>query len=267
MTPLDPTHLILASILGLLAGTLGGIAGLGGSMIMIPGLGLLFGFTTTNRDEQHLYMAAAMIANVVVAIPATLRHRRAGSVRLDLVRILLPAMVIANIAGVLLSNLLPGKHLKYLLAAFVAVYCITNLRAALWPKPQTTDAPERSTPARTTTIGSIGGLIGGFLGVGGGVVLVPLMQLWSRVPLRQAIGTSSAAMIASALLGAILKTSTLSTHQQSAMSAGALALAMAPGAVAGAYLGASLAHRLPLRAVRVIISLALLAAVSRLVMA
>ena len=68
-------------VLGLVAGTLGGMLGVGGSLIMIPALVMMFGREgQTEGFNLHLYQAAAMIVNLFVAIPATLRHRQAGAV-------------------------------------------------------------------------------------------------------------------------------------------------------------------------------------------
>ena len=61
-------------LIGLVAGVLGGMLGVGGSVIIIPGMTIVLGY------DQHLYQAAAMVANVAVSIPATMRHYKAGAV-------------------------------------------------------------------------------------------------------------------------------------------------------------------------------------------
>ncbi len=62
--------------LGMGAGLIGGLAGVGGSLIMLPGLHLLY--PDAAADDHHLYVAAAMSVNVAVAIPSALiaRHGR-----------------------------------------------------------------------------------------------------------------------------------------------------------------------------------------------
>jgi len=262
---MTPTHAILAALLGLIAGLLGGLAGIGGSMVMLPGLAFLFGFASPAHDEQHTYQAAAMIVNVVVAIPATLRHARAGAIRRDLLTTTIPSMVLAVIAGTLLSNTLKGIWLTTALASFIILYCLINLAAAA-RSPHESANPSSTTPRRSilSLAGLLAGFVGGVLGLGGGIVMVPMLQLIARVPLRQSIATSAASMIISAAIGASVKVASLPALHQSPAHAAILALAMAPGAVLGAHLGAGLAHSLPLRAVRITISIILLIAAARL---
>jgi hypothetical protein len=246
--------------IGLGAGFLGGLAGVGGSMLVLPALGLILGYADP-KGTQHLYMAAAMVTNFVVAVPASIRHRRSGAVRGDLVRWLVPVTTLALMTGVLISNVLSGWVLVLALAGFQLTYCGHALWLVYRQVPDYAKEQEQATPGRLAAGSTIAGVIAGMLGLGGGVIQVPLLQLMCKVPLRQAIATSSVVMVVTALFGAILKLSTLSTHSQDWTDALVLAACMAPGAVAGALLGARATHTLPLTAVRImIVSLMLLAA-------
>ncbi len=262
---MDLEQSLLAAFIGLVAGVIGGLAGIGGSMVMLPGLAIVFGFPgDPGHTRQHAYQAAAMCVNVFVALPATIEHARAGAVRRDLVIGLLPAMCLGILVGVLISNFVPGEALKNLLAIFIGAYCLVNLYRVL--RPRKPGDGEHDAPRRTTlaAIGSAAGMVGGILGLGGGVVTVPLLNLVGRVRLRHAIAASSATMCISAAIGAALKLGTLPLHGQPIREALWLTLAMGPMAVAGALIGARLAHTLPLRAVRLAISILLLIAAARM---
>lgn len=263
---METSQILIALVIGLLAGVIGGLAGIGGSMVMLPGLALTFGYDDAAHSAQHEYMAAAMAVNVLVAIPATVRHVRHGAVRRDLVLGLVPAMVAAIAAGVLLSNLVPGTVLRRLLAVFIAGYCALNIYRIAYPRREKDRPPERIGPGMLAGIGGSAGLVAGLLGLGGGVVMVPMLQVGARVRLRQAIAASSAAMVASALIGASLKFATLGGEGRSPIDAGWLATAMAPGAILGGSLGATLAHRLPLNVVRGAVSLLLMSAAVRMLL-
>ena len=99
--PFQPDTLAFIVLIGMVAGTLGGLLGVGGSVVMIPALALLFG----TGKNQHLYQAAAMTANIAVALPAAARHRKAGALRPQVLRWMLPIALISIVLGVLASNL------------------------------------------------------------------------------------------------------------------------------------------------------------------
>jgi uncharacterized membrane protein YfcA len=85
------------------------------------------------------------------------------------------------------------------------------------------------------------------------VLLVPVLQMACRVGLRQAIGTSSAVICLTVGVGAAIKMMTLGQHGQVWSEGLMLAGIMSPGAVVGAWVGASATHRLSLPVVRVLI--------------
>ena len=277
-------ELAAVGLLGLIAGTLGGLLGVGGSVVMIPGLVLLLG--RTHGAEQHLYQAAAMVANVAVAVPAALRHRRAGAMVVGVVKWMLPAAVVCVVLGVWLSNLpvfagrSGGIWLGRVLAVFLVYVIVVNVlklrggtRTGLSPaacgrsintpaasgraKPFD-DEDERSTsasPTRSTLVGTIMGLTAGLMGIGGGAIATPLQQTLLRLPLRRCIANSSAVIACSAALGAIYKNASLHQHAVEGLPLDwrtglTLGLLLAPTAWVGGRLGAGLTHRLPLRIVR-----------------
>ena len=185
--------------LGLLAGTLGGLLGVGGSTIIIPGLTLILGY------NQHLYQAAAMIANVAVSIPAAARHRKAGTVCGPILIWILPVALVCVLVGVWLSNLelfrgvQGGLWLGRVLSGFLVYVIFVNIRR-LNRRPTASELPvaePRQTSgdvtvtenlvsgyrARAGFVGVAMGLVAGLLGIGGGAIAVPLQQMVLRLSL------------------------------------------------------------------------------------
>lgn len=297
----SPWLILLVAGLGMCAGMLGGLLGVGGSVIMIPGLTLLFG-----RD-QHLYQAVAMVANVAVAIPAARRHYQSGTARPDVLRFMMPSAIVCVLLGVWISNrpIFAGNDGGQLLARVFAVFLVyviaINIRK-LWqsrsdkaPQPDapgTPDAPntadnasdtrdateggggdkasaERITAARSSTVGVIMGTMAGLLGIGGGAQAVPLQQVLLKLPLRSCIANSSMVICFSAAIGGAYKVASLgpSGADQSMPSwqhALIAAAVLAPTAFLGGRLGASLTHRLPLGQVRLIFVLLMAVAAWRM---
>lgn len=251
MIALDAEHIAISAAVGLAAGVLGGLLGIGGSVVLIPGLAFAFG--TSNPESQHLYQASAMAVNVAVSFPAALRHRKAGAIRADLFRILLISAAIAIVLGVLCSNLVDGLVLRRLFAAFLAYIALMNIVKLVRKTPDYPPEDAEVTWPRAAPAGGVMGFAAGMLGIGGGIIGIPIMQATCRLPLRQCIGASSAVMTLTAMVGATLKIATIPEHGFPISDAVVLAALLAPTAVLGGRIGAGLTHRLPLAVVRTVL--------------
>jgi uncharacterized protein len=239
-------------LIGLVAGALGGMLGIGGSIIMIPFLALVLG------PNQHLYQAAAMIVNVFVAVPATIHHWRAGAVRLDVAMKMLPFALALIIVGVLVSDQFSGEALQQIFGVFLIYVILFNIARLVRPVPEPELDAQRTGWPTTGAVGSIMGFLAGLLGIGGGGIAVPLLQRICNLPLRQSIATSSAVMCVTSVIGAIAKNVSLSQHVNmqepheplTAVESMMIAIVLIPTAMIGGAIGARLTHVLPLWWVR-----------------
>ena len=100
-------------VLGMVAGAIGGLVGVGGSIVIIPVLTLLMG-----RD-QHLSQAAGMIINVLVAAASLLQHYRARAVRWAVVGRFVPFGLVMVLVGVAVSNMVHGEILTKIYGGFL----------------------------------------------------------------------------------------------------------------------------------------------------
>lgn len=273
---LDAPTITMLALLGLAAGLVGGVAGLGGSMIMLPGLGLILGYSARSHPEQHVYMGAALIVNVLVALPATWRHARNRNIDRTLLMRTLPGQALGVAAGVLLSNWINGARLGFALGVIIAVVVVVNLaRAQLAPKANSTiDLPEPLPSARLLTpLSAIVGFLSGLVGLGGGALAIPMMQACG-VAVKRAIGVSSAMIVATSTMGAVLKLSTIEpaaipgleamTHAAFVARVLTLAALLGPLAAVGGVIGAELVKRLPTHTIRWVVSVLLLIAAARM---
>lgn len=251
---------VIQGAIGLLAGILGGLLGVGGSVIIIPGLILYFSYTAQGYSghQQHLVQAAAMICNVFIAAPAVLAHRRAGALMKPVVARLIPAALIGIVAGVTWSNASifarqNGRYLAVLLAVFLGYVVLYNL-IRLFSRTSLTERFDPDRPIAAWKVYLVGlpmGLTAGLLGIGGGAICVPAQQLLLRLPLRRAIANSAATILFTALAGAIYKNATLGAHHVSPAASLHLALLLVPTAVIGSYCGGRLTYRLDRRLLRI----------------
>jgi len=245
---IGPHEAFLAAIVGLIAGMLGGLLGIGGSIVMIPGLAVAF--HSAGSQTQHLFQASSMAINFAVAVPAAMTHARAGAVRKDLLTRMLPFAMVAIVLGVIVSNQLDGGVLRKLFAAFLLYVAAVNIVRTVRRKPDHQASEARITWPRCGLIGVVMGFAAGVLGIGGGILTIPLIQTVCRAPLRQCIGATSATMCFTAAVGASLRIGTISQHGFTPEQALAIAAILAPTAVGASWAGARLTHKLPTAMVR-----------------
>lgn len=182
---------------GLLSGLLAGLFGVGGGVIVVPALILLFGHLGLGGDWiPHLAVGSSLAAIVGTGAASALAHHRRGGVRWDLAMALAPGIVLGAGAGALLAGTLPKLWLIRVFAAFLAY---VGLRMVIPPRGRA----QRSLPGRPG-LAAVGAGIGGLsalVGVGGGILTVPFLH-GRGLPLRQAVGTSAACGLPIALAGA-----------------------------------------------------------------
>jgi len=252
MTVFSPNLLWLIPV-GLLSGGLGGMLGIGGSILMIPAMMLLFG------PDLHVYQGAAMIVNFFVVVPATLYHIRRGAVMPEIVRVTIPTAAATVLLGVWVSESAWFRganeiHLSRLFGAFLWYEAGFNLWRAAVPMSRRAPEPELSRPPAAwrvaTLVGLPTGFVGGLLGGGGGMLAGPTQQIFLRVPVRRAIANSAATIICLSAIGAVFKNVTLVRQGMPSERTLVLAVLLIPAAMIGGYLGARLTHRMPLRFLR-----------------
>ncbi|MCC5821760.1 MAG: sulfite exporter TauE/SafE family protein [Phycisphaerales bacterium] len=263
---MDPARTLIDLLIGLLAGSVGGLAGIGGSIIMLPALAIFHGYQTERKSEHHVYMAASMLVNIVVSLMATRTHARKGIARRDLLAWLAPSMCVGIVAGAMTSTRSPGHAAVIALAVFIWLYCLYTLVTLARRLP---DHPDDARTPHWRVLVPIGlgtGLVAGFMGIGGGIVLVPLLQI-AGLSVRHAIAGSAAVMWISAAVGALTKIVELPKVGFSPWDAVQIAAPMGAGAILGAWFGAWLSHKLRVPALRAVIMVILALAAARMVAA
>ena len=253
---MEPIHAVVLLLLGLGAGVFGGLLGIGGSVIMIPVLGFVLGW------PFHLAQAAAMTANPAVAITAAIRHRKANNMSFATLNKVLPISIFCIAVAAWLSNQLQAAYLEGGFGLFLILVFWDQLAAIRPTKKKTklNDACD-TTWTRASITGGITGTAAGLLGIGGGLIQVPLLNRVCKLPLRTAIGTSSAIMFITALIGATVKdlslVETVSKSGSSLHAGHAIygALLLIPGALVGGWVGAKLSTSIPVKSIRIVFAL------------
>ncbi len=256
-------------IIGLVMGLFGGMLGIGGSIIMIPAMTLLY------DENQHLYQASAMICNFFVSASALFAHRKAEALVGKVLIWLVPAAMLGILGGVMLSNtrFFAGGN-SYLLArifgAFLVYVVVYNsYRSYLSLHPKIIEKKKPMPPPKIAAFfsafcGAVTGLAAGLLGIGAGTVSTPLQQVTLKLPIRNAMSNSAVTIVCIAWLGAIYKNWTLPQHGVAVSESLKMAAMVIPGAIIGGFFGGHLMHALPKNLVRAVFILVCIAAAIKL---
>ncbi|WP_351231257.1 sulfite exporter TauE/SafE family protein [Streptomyces sp. NPDC002133] len=192
-----------AFILALLAGALVGLAlgslGAGGSIITVPALIYLLGFTPAEATT------AGLIIVIVTSSTALLAHARAGKVRWRAGLLFAAAGLLPAAAAGVLSAHIPATVLTLAFAALAVLAALGMLRRRTPPENGTVSGP------RAAGAGAGLGAVTGFLGVGGGFLAVPALVAVLAVPMSAAVGTSLLVIIANALVALAARAATATT--------------------------------------------------------
>lgn len=237
-------ELILTGAFGVLAGTLSGFLGIGGGAVLAPLLVLAF------HTEQHRAQGISLAALVPpVGLPAVLTYRRAGvPVRPRLVVFLVLGFLGGAAAGAYLAHRVPTRELGWLFAAFLGVSAIRAVMAARTGAKAASASLsdiDASIPVPAPIgvgIGLAAGTMSGLLGVGGGLVALPLLRRFAKLGRLEAQATTLAMLLPPIGLPAVF----VYAREQGGLPWLQLA-AVGVGFAAGAALGAYGAGRVPER--------------------
>lgn len=245
-------------VLGLFAGFVAGLLGVGGGLIIVPVL--VFIFTAHQFAEPyvvHLALGTAFASIVFTSISSFRAHHQHGAVDWKLWREISPGVVTGTLLGTVIAAYLSATFLKIFFVAFL-FFVATQMLLDIKPKP------ERALPRLPGMfgVGNVIGAISSFVGIGGGTLSIPFMT-WCNVSLHRAIGTSAAIGLPIAVAGAVgyaanglLVQSALPTYSVGFIYLPAL-LAIVLASILTAPFGARLAHRLPVKKLKKIFALLL----------
>ena len=185
---------LLSTLSGLVAGVLSGVFGIGGGVVLVPLLALLLGLG--QHDAQGMTLAILLLP---VGLAAVVEYHRAGRVRWRLVGPLVAGFLLGVWLGSLGATAVPERPLRLGFVAFLVALALRNWRAAGRSRRAAPEA-EVAGPARLAWlhalwIGAAGGIASGLLGIGGAVLMIPLLVAVLGLQQHEAQGTSLAVML------------------------------------------------------------------------
>lgn len=185
--------------LGAFAGTISGVFGVGGGIVLVPVL--LFAFRVMGVDDSVLaHMAIATSHAVIIfnSITSSYVHNKSGNVQWSVVRNLAPGLLFGGLLiGPNIADHLSSSSLQIIFAVFLVVVAI-KMWFGLKPKA------EGKLPSAPALVGIGGGIgaISSILGMGGGSLTIPFL-IWKGVGIRTAVGSSISCTIVIAISSTI----------------------------------------------------------------
>lgn len=241
-----PAYLAIGAFVGFVAGLLG----VGGGIVMVPLLVYVLALQGLESTALHMALATAMATILFTSLSSVRAHHAYGSVDWKVVKAMSPGILVGSFVAALLAGLIPTRPLAVMFTLLV-FYAATQMLFDLRPKGT------RPLPSAAGLFG-VAAIIGGIaslLSAGGAFMSIPFLA-WCGVPLRRAIGSAAAIGFPIALAGTVAHV--LQGLRVDALPAGSLGYvylpALAPLIVASmlmAPLGARLAHRLPVKRLRI----------------
>lgn len=232
-------------LVGSVAGTLSGLFGIGGGIVLVPVLSWLFSLQDFPNQHVMIMAVATSLATIVfTSISSARAHHRQGAVLWKIVWKLTPGLMLGSIVGSLLADLMPANLLKTIFALFLIAVTIQ-----MWTQsnPPIDVVDQHQHPFFAA--GGVIGLLSAILGIGGGTLTVPFLMK-CRYSIRNAVAVSSACGFPIASLGALtyIYLGWVKQHLPD-NSLGYVYLPALIGVVAASFLfapiGAKLTHKLP----------------------
>lgn len=232
--------------LGLFAGLFAGMLGIGGGLVMVPTLTMLFaaqaGFPS--KEVLHLALGTSMAAILFTALASLRTHHQHGAVLWKVVAQITPGILFGTVFGTLFASRVPAKPLALFFTLFV---CVIAVQMFLNLKPK----PSRELPGTVGVFatGTVIGTVSALVAIGGGSLTVPFLT-WCNVRVQHAIGTSAAVGFPIAVGGSLGYIYNGWQHPElpewclGYIYLPAL-LCLVPASMLMAPVGARLAHRLP----------------------
>jgi uncharacterized membrane protein YfcA len=258
---MDICVIVLFVLVGLLAGSLSGLLGIGGGgVIIVPCLVFLFGFS------EHLAQGTTLALMVPpVGLLAAWHYYRSGHVNLRIAALICSGFIFGGLLGARLASSLPNHILEHVFGLGLILIALKSL----FTGHEEDDGGKgkhytkmRLVPALSfIALGLAAGSVSGLIGIGGGVIIVPALVYWFGMSQHEAQGTTLSLMVPPIGLLAAWQ-----YYQQANVAIGAGA-AICAGFFVGGLLGAQLAGKMSSRILARVFGCAMLLIAIRMLLA
>lgn len=185
-------------------GFLAGLFGVGGGFIMVPVLIFTYEYLSFPQSVlTHMAIGTSLFVVLFASLSSAYQHSRQKNVDRRAVLILGLSSAITAFFTSRIAAGLSGKHLQIAFALIVGVAAFRMLTEPEKMAEKKIDIPSHPNRYSLTGVGLCAGVVSALAGIGGGVFTIPMMYYFLKMPLKIAIGTSSAAIFITAFFSVI----------------------------------------------------------------
>lgn len=173
--------------MGAAAGTLAGLLGIGGGIIIVPVLALIFDHQGIHENVlMHVSIGTSLATIAVTSISSIRTHHQHKAIDWPVFRRITPGILLGGLLGAVIARLIPGQDLRLIFGVFMLLVAAQMIIG-------NASRPQRQLPQALGMFvgGSIIGSLSSLMGIGGGSMSVPFLT-WCNMSIRQAIATSAA---------------------------------------------------------------------------
>lgn len=190
--------------LGALSGLFAGMFGVGGGIIIVPSLTIIFSYLGFDlADSMRIAMATSMTNMIFVSISSFYSNYKLNYVVRKAFLLAMPFVLLGTITGLIFANSIDGRTLSIIFGVIMAAISIRMILESTIIKNQSrTEVRENiNKPLFAAVFFAIGNL-GGLTGLGGGFASVPFLSYYC-MPIKEATGTSSGLTLTISLVGTL----------------------------------------------------------------
>ena len=243
--------ILLLVLLGIVAGTIGSMVGLGGGVIIVPSLLFLGQLNSDIEMSSHIAVGVSLIVVAVSSLSSSISYFKQGKIDTKSALLFFLASGPAAILGAYLNTRISGGGFMLGFGVFMIAISFLLMMVGKWNKQQMKWSVTRTYTDRVTgevatygytrtvalLVSFVVGLLAGMFGVGGGALMMPVMLLLFHFPVHLAAATSMFMIFLSSIPAT-------ATHAYYGHIDWSMALALAPGAWIGGKIGAWLSLKL-----------------------
>ncbi len=195
-------EIIIGLLVGFFAGFICGLFGMGGGSLMVPAIYHFFGHSFPFESRMKISIGTSLFVIIFSSISAIITYIKNKKIKTDIIFLIVPSGIIGSQFGAFLTSRLNDIVVKYIFVLLITFLGIRMFFAGENEEGKVIEIKNYNKFAGIG-IGFFSGFVSGLCGVGGAVLIIPLLYLFLKVPIHYAIGTALISILFNSISGSL----------------------------------------------------------------